>query len=152
MQLINLPSTSKLRKMESAFMPSHKSWIRKAKSDLHLAEKGIKEDDLTLDTAIYHTQQCAEKALKGFLAFHEYPLTKTHDLLKLLEICRTFDSDFNNLSVDAAILTPFATEFRYPVDEEIAIERKVVLDAIERAKKILEFVGDKIQIQIDQLN
>jgi HEPN domain-containing protein len=65
-------------------MPSYSGWIAKAKSDLHLAEKGVKEDDLTLDTAIFHTQQCAEKALKGFLAYHEQPLLKTHDLTKLL--------------------------------------------------------------------
>jgi len=47
-------------------MASYKAWIGKAKSDLYLAEKGVKDDDLTLDTAIYHTQQCAEKALKNF--------------------------------------------------------------------------------------
>lgn len=51
-------------------MANYKGWISKARSDLLLAEKGAKDDDLTLDTAIYHTQQCAEKALKGFLAYH----------------------------------------------------------------------------------
>ena len=75
---INRLSTSKLSAMENVCMASYKAWILKAKSDLHLAEKGIKDDDLTLDTAIYHTQQCAEKALKGFLACYEYPLSKTH--------------------------------------------------------------------------
>ena len=61
-------------------MPSSKAWIFKAKSDLPLAEKGVKDDDLTLDTAIYQTKQCAEKALEGFLAYHDNPLIKTHDL------------------------------------------------------------------------
>lgn len=125
-------------------MPSYKGWISKAWSDLHLAEKGIKDDDLTLDTAIYHTQQCAEKALKGFLSYHENPLSKTHDLVKLLEVCCGIDPEFSNLNLDAAILSPFATEFRYPVDEETSVERGVVLDAIRRAQKILSFVEKKI--------
>lgn len=127
-------------------MPSYKAWIRKAKSDLHLAEKGIKDDDLTLDTAIYHTQQCAEKALKGFLAYYKNPISKTHDLVKLMEMCCSIDIEFSDLSLDAAILSPFATAFRYPIDEEIAIERTVVLDAIIRAEKILSFVERKISL------
>lgn len=131
---------------ENAYMASYRGWILKAKSDLHLAEKGVKDDDLTLDTAIYHTQQCAEKALKGFLAYHENTLTKTHDLIKLLEICCSIDDEFSNLGLDAAILSPFATEFRYPMDEETTVERKVVLDAIHRADKILSFVEKKITL------
>jgi HEPN domain-containing protein len=67
-------------------MPSYRGWLIKAESDLRLAEKGIKDDDLTLDTAIYHTQQCAEKAMKGFLIFHQKSIPKTHDLLKLLAV------------------------------------------------------------------
>ena len=124
-------------------MPSYRGWLQKAKSDLLLAEKGIKDDDLTLDTAIYHTQQCAEKALKGFLVYQKKPLTRTHDLLKLLEMCCSIDSEFSELGMDTAVLSPFAVEFRYPIDDEIFIERKVVLDAINRAKKVLAFVEKK---------
>ncbi len=71
-------------------------------------------------------------------------MTKTHDLIKLLEICCSIDIEFSHLSLDAAVLSPFATAFRYPVDEEIAIERNVVLDAIKRAQEILSFVEKKI--------
>lgn len=99
-----------------------------------------------MDTAIYHTQQCAEKALKGFLAYHDNSLSKTHDLVKLLEVCCAIDPDFNDLRLDAAVLSPFATEFRYPVDDEITIERKVVLDAVQRADKALSFVEKKIRL------
>jgi HEPN domain-containing protein len=130
--------------MEKRFMPSYKAWLHKAKSDILLAEKGVKDDDYTLDTAIFHTQQCAEKSLKGFIAYYKKPLNKTHDLLKLLEICCTIDNEFAEFSLDAAILSPFATEFRYPLEEEITIERKVVLDAIDRARKILSFVEKKL--------
>lgn len=125
-------------------MEIYKGWIKKAKSDLLLAEKGIKGDDFTLDSAIFHTQQCAEKALKAFIAYSKRPLAKSHDLLKLLEVCCTIDYSFHSLSTDAAVLTPFATEFRYPVDDEIKLEKNVVLDAIERAERILAFVEMKM--------
>jgi HEPN domain-containing protein len=32
---------------------------------------------------LFHCQQAAEKALKGFLAWHDQPFPKTHDLGKL---------------------------------------------------------------------
>lgn len=126
-------------------MASYKGWINKAKSDLRLAEKGVKDDDSTLDTAIYHTQQCAEKAFKGFLAYHDNFSSKTHDLVKLLELCCMIDPEFSELCFDAAVLSPFATEFRYPIDEETTVERKVVLDAIHRAHRILSFVEQKMR-------
>ena len=44
-------------------MKGHEAWLAKATSDLKSAKKLIKDDDDTLDTAAYHTQQCAEKAL-----------------------------------------------------------------------------------------
>jgi HEPN domain-containing protein len=45
-------------------MKPHETWLVKAKNDLKSSKKLIKGDDVVLDTAIYHTQQCAEKALK----------------------------------------------------------------------------------------
>jgi len=44
-------------------MPGHDAWLAKASSDLRSAVKLSKDGDDTLDTAIYHTQQCAEKSL-----------------------------------------------------------------------------------------
>jgi HEPN domain-containing protein len=40
------------------------------------------------DTAIYHSQQAAEKALKGYLAFRDQPLERTHDRERLFGIGR----------------------------------------------------------------
>jgi HEPN domain-containing protein len=45
------------------------SWLKKAKRDLETARKLAKDPEPLLDTAIYHFQQAAEKALKGFLVF-----------------------------------------------------------------------------------
>jgi HEPN domain-containing protein len=47
--------------MAKSFMANYKWWLQIAESDLKLAEKG-REEDFTLNVAIVHTQQCAEKA------------------------------------------------------------------------------------------
>ena len=59
----------------------HDAWILKAENDLRLAEVAICQDDPITDGAIYHTQQCAEKALKGFLAFKRSEIKKLTILL-----------------------------------------------------------------------
>ncbi|MCF7799915.1 HEPN domain-containing protein [Candidatus Babeliales bacterium] len=40
-------------------MQNHEKWLFKAKSDLKTSKVLLRED--LLDTALYHTQQCAEK-------------------------------------------------------------------------------------------
>lgn len=123
-------------------MQSHNQWLAKAESDIRASEK-LATDELVWDVAIYHTQQCAEKALKSFLAWSKSPLEKTHNLVKLLELCINIDAEFIKLRDEAEVLTPFLTAFRYP-DTELYPEQQVLDDAIVKAKKILEFVKEKL--------
>ena len=44
-----------------------RSWLTKATSDLRSAKVLASAEDPVLDTAIYHCQQAAEKAVKAFL-------------------------------------------------------------------------------------
>ena len=124
-------------------MPKPKHWLSKAQSDLSLSKKGVKGND-TLDSAIYHTQQCAEKALKAYLASKEFKIKRTHDLVVLLEYCMQFDESFIDLRSEAEVLNPFATAFRYPDDYGSVPEREVVLDAIRQASRVFDFVRKKI--------
>ena len=64
--------------------------------------------------AVYHCQQAFEKTLKGFLTWHAYPFQRTHNLPGLLQLCDQVDAAFSALASDAALLTPYATQFRYP--------------------------------------
>lgn len=61
-------------------MKLHEAWITKSENDLKTARKLFETDDPVLDTSIYHAQQCAEKALKAYLAFKKQPIQKTHDV------------------------------------------------------------------------
>jgi len=56
-------------------------WIVKAKSDLASAEVLFEKE--LYDTAVYHCQQSAEKALKAYLAWRDQSVVKAHDLTLL---------------------------------------------------------------------
>lgn len=130
-------------------MKNFEAWIIKAENDLKSAK--VLFDSNILDTAIYHTQQCAEKALKAYLAFKNQPLQKTHNIEYLVEICENIDSSFETLLDYADNLNPYDTIFRYPSDGMI-IEPDIedVKEAIEMTEYILNFVKDKIFTQTPQ--
>lgn len=125
-------------------------WLKKARTDLRTAQKLIKDEERILDTAVYHTQQCAEKALKGFLAFKKQAIQKTHDLELLIEYCSQIDNEFKNLIDDAIILDPYCDEFRYPgsYDEPDFAD---AVDAVERADRIILFVENKIKKELNTI-
>lgn len=125
-------------------MPGAKDWIAKASGDLKSSRKLIKDDDETLDSAAYFTQQSAEKAFKAYLVFKQQPVPRTHDLEKLLMGCIKHDSTFDRLREDAELLSPYATYTRYP-DDRFNIDREEAVGAIKCAEKILKFVKAKIE-------
>jgi len=92
------------------------SWLVKAQHDLATARKAASEPDPYLDTAIYHCQQAAEKAVKGFLAFHDQPPVRTHDIELLLSMAEPFGPGFPVWLEAAERLTRYATRYRYPGD------------------------------------
>lgn len=123
----------------------HEEWIRKAGHDLKASQILIANDDPdpVYDAAIYHTQQCAEKALKAFLVFSEIPIDKTHNLRRLIELCHEIDTEFAPLFDDAEMLTPYATAFRYQ-GSNFDPDLVDVQEAIEAAFHIFQFVQTKL--------
>ncbi len=123
-------------------MESYRDWFESAKQDLRLAELASKIDP-TLKVAIFHTQQCAEKVLKGYLFYKNQPLQKTHDLLALMERCSSIDVEFDALQTPLEFLNPFAIESRYPgISSDF--NENVMKEAIVYAQEVLTFVQNKI--------
>lgn len=118
-----------------------RSWLAKARRDLESAQRLASEPAPYLDTAIYHCQQCAEKALKAFLIYHNVKFEKIHNLDVLLGYCSEVDSGFDILSDATSNLTPYATAFRYP-DELFEPEppKQQFDEAFHHAEQILNFV------------
>ncbi len=103
--------------MASSHRELVRSWLEKARHDLETARCVIEHEPPITDTAVYHCQQAAEKALKAVMIHHGQAVFKTHDLMALTTHCAKIDPDFKGWVDAAAILTPYATHYRYPCNE-----------------------------------
>ena len=118
-------------------------WLVKADHDLRSARQLFSADPPLLDTAVYHCQQTAEKALKAYLTLMDTPFQKVHVLPVLVEQCMESDPTFEELLDIADLLTPYAIAFRYPGDV-LEPEKDEVCEALEAAQKVLSFVLGKV--------
>ena len=123
-------------------MNPHEEWMVKAEHDL-LSAKKLFETGL-YDTAIFHTQQCAEKALKGFLTFKSLPIQKTHDIVLLKKLCSETNSSFDTLLDAVVFLNTRDIQFRYP-SEEMEPTLEEITQAIIFAEKVFSFVTSLVQ-------
>lgn len=95
-----------------------REWLDRAALDLRAAEVDFAAlPPLTMDM-VFHCQQLAEKALKAFLAWHDEPFRKTHNLLEIGQQCVALDVTLDELVQRAARLTEYAWKFRYPGEPE----------------------------------
>jgi HEPN domain-containing protein len=116
-----------------------KAWLVKSQHDLAAARKLAEEPDPYLDTAIYHCQQAAEKAIKAFLVFHDQRFDKTHDLEVLVGLAQKYETKFSNFLNIAVLLTPYAAMFRYPGDF-LEPTREQFDEALSAADSVWQFV------------
>ena len=116
-----------------------RQWLIKSQRDLGAVLVLLESEPVYLDIAAYHCQQSAEKAIKGYLTHQDIVFQKTHDLSRLLALCALQDSRFGQWRALAAMLTPYATEFRYPGDV-LEPSRAEVEHAFEMTKDFLNFV------------
>jgi HEPN domain-containing protein len=93
-----------------------KGWLAKATQDLKAAEQLLRASPDLFGAAVFHCQQAAEKAMKGFLAWHDVPFRKTHDLEQIGEAC--IAAALKKIVDRAVPLTEYAWKFRYPGDPE----------------------------------
>ena len=90
------------------------AWFYKARQDMRTAQILARDATDLESTILFHCQQCAEKAIKGFLAFHKVRFDKTHDLGKLnLEVLK-IDADLSRALEKVEPLISYAVIYRYP--------------------------------------
>lgn len=122
-------------------MQSHSAWIKKASRDL-LGAKLLFREQIN-DLAVYHAHQCAEKALKSFLAFKLCAIQKSHDLVVLTEQCCRYDSSFQEIRPIVEALNPFGTLMRYPSDRSDP-DSELTKISILNAEEVLQFIQSKL--------
>lgn len=127
--------------MDEAANELVRDWLTRADHDLRSARALASLADPLLDTAIYHCQQAAEKSVKAWLQANDLKIPRTHDVEDLVEQASTRNPDFATFGKVAAILTPYASAFRYPGGfEEPMPSREEFDEALGHAREIHEFV------------
>ncbi|MEM5830461.1 MAG: HEPN domain-containing protein [Candidatus Aenigmatarchaeota archaeon] len=120
-----------------------KKWIEKAIKDINTAK--LLYENENYENSIFFSQQAVEKFLKAFLVFHNKPFPKTHNIAKLIELCKEIDLEFDKLyEFEADKLYPIGIDVRYPID--IIVSEEEAKEAIEIAEKVKEFVLKKLNI------
>jgi len=116
------------------------NWLIKAQHDLAGARKSAADPDPYYDIAVYHCQQAAEKAVKGFLVFHDQAFEKTHDIRETVTLAIPFDQRFEDWMRIAKELTPYAYKFRYPDSVMIGPTKEEYEEAFSDATDLYNFV------------
>jgi HEPN domain-containing protein len=116
-----------------------RGWFVKAEEDLRAADFERTALPPLSSDIVFHAQQAAEKAMKGFLTWHDQPFRKTHNLVEIGEACAAADSTLEELLRRTAPLTEYAWKFRYPGEPELP-----TIDEAEAALALAREVYDAI--------
>lgn len=123
-----------------------KEWFRKAEHELMFLENApFDVEDPPNDTACRLDHMAAEYSLKAYLVLNKQKIEKTHQLSDVLDLCISINQDhsFESLREDCIHLTKYKVEITYPgnVPEEIEVAEAKM--AIEKARRIKDFVVKK---------
>lgn len=119
-----------------------KNWLEKANDDLLWINASLKDN--IYYGACFAAQQSAEKALKAYILFKSATVRRIHDLSALLEDCIELDKEFEKLIDQAATLSGYYVEARYPdVAGFMGYSREQAEEASQFAETIVNFVISK---------
>lgn len=119
---------------DSSSLGTPLEWLNRAKSNLAIARQP-KTDEIYWEDLCFETQQAAEKALKAVMLARGIKFRFVHDLAELLTV---LDQNGVLLAEDvkeAAILTDYSVESRYPgpfepITEEEFLESLRIAEAV----------------------
>jgi len=124
-----------------------RAWLAKAAQDLRRVEILLAAEPPDPEGALFHSQQAAEKAIKGFLTWHDVPFRRVHEIDEIGRQCVGVDSSLADLMGRADALTKYAWRFRYPgaaygptVDEG--------LTAFNLAREVMSSILARLPIEV----
>ena len=97
--------------------------------------------------AAFHCQQATEKTFKAFLAWHDVPFRKTHDLGEIGQQCAAMEASLDPLCRRAEQLTAFAWIFRYPGDAGEPPAEEIV-EALTLAREVHDAVPARLRREV----
>ena len=113
-------------------------WIEKAEDDWDVAQSVYrKRKRPSYDAVCYHTQQCAEKYLKGRLEEGGATFPKTHDLLALHQLVIVLEPNWVVLRPQLLGLNGYSIAFRYPGNSATKINAKTALQDCREVRRVI---------------
>ena len=120
-------------------------WFKKAENDLLNVRNNLDAERYSTDTVCFHCQQAAEKYLKGFLAWHQIPFAKTHDLAALLQQLKDLvGEEANHLLSSILLLDDYSVSIRYPQEYESEPDEEEVREALQAAMTVRAWVQSRV--------
>ena len=141
-------ATSKKPKLSEHIRQRTREWFRKAEHELaYLELSPFDRPDPPTDTAVKMAHMVAEYSLKAYLMLNKRKIERNHDLIEILNVCFDVhqDKDFEQLRPDCQILTRYRIDFVYPgpFPDVVSVEEAKL--AIEKARRIKDFVLKKAE-------
>ncbi|MCL5278682.1 MAG: HEPN domain-containing protein [Planctomycetes bacterium] len=118
-------------------------WLEKAEDDWRLCHRLITDAQSYAEATAFHAQQAVEKYLKAFLTWHQVEFPKTHDIKRLLKLAGIQDPSLAEELSDAADLTAYAVEYRYP-GEYAPVTRDEAVGAVAVADRVREQIRRRL--------
>lgn len=120
-------------------------WVSKAEGDYRSAEVLLFHIEVPeIDTACFPCQQCAEKYVKAFLTEQDIDFPRSHDLLRLLELCLEADKSFEKFRDTLRRLENYGVIIRYP---GLTVPLEMAHEAHMNATKVRKFIRKKLGVK-----
>ena len=116
------------------------NWLMFAREDLRVAELSMQ--DHLYNQVCFHSQQCVEKTLKGWLAAQDKDIPRTH---KMSDLLNALPNDLlHGLSSRILLMDLFYIPTRYP--DAFPGSLPDGLPGIEEAKDAFELAGEVLKL------
>ena len=119
-------------------------WLYYAALDLRAA-KLLLDDTHCYNMVAFHCQQCAEKALKGYLLWRRHRLYDGHNLPFLCKQAMQEDEHFRDLLPTASAINHYYIESRYPADFLLQLTQETAAKLIVDTNDMLTFINSLIK-------
>jgi len=117
-------------------------WLNRAKSNLIRARQN--HPDVYLEDLCFDAQQAAEKAIKAILIHLNVDFPYTHDLMTLLTRVAEAGKSVPDEIKEAAMLTDYAAESRYPSPAE-SVTNEEYEEAVATAKRVVNWASNILE-------
>lgn len=119
-------------------------WLRYALDDLKIARAIESMGSSYWRGCAYHSQQAIEKAMKGYLTFHQVRFSKTHNITTLLESISTIEPKLAKKLSGTKRLTKYAIEYRYPDAADRPMTRAKARSALKLSEDGYETIAQAL--------